>query len=455
MPVMKSVPTLLLFFVLSCSLMAQEGFRTVDSISYRLFADGQWEELAKFGKEAIDSGFDYYYLDLRTGIAFYRLKKYNKARKYFLRAVQKNSLDPGLNEYLFWSNFLLKRDIEATKWYQKLPDSIQQSIDFNPQKIWDAVYAEGGMRIPDKSFASTPAIYANMLVANRFNRPAVLTQSLTYQQQTLDWGRYSQKQYYIRPDWAFNRIWSTGIAFHGAAYRANIDYRTMEEYTRTFRETTPFGPREIDTIYRSDYKIIGAHKQSDYLFQVHVTATGKALQVTPYYSFWISDQQPSYREEFHSEVQIVEKHGQNIVTDYTTTWDSSAAYADTTLYQNTIGLKAYYYENPNYVIGGDFKMIRSEDKNYWYFSPYLKLILNKNISLSGYYFKKGSYRITLPVETQMINTRDAMERWSFTATYSIRPFTFYWTYQNDQNTDQRSGTKYAVNSFYLGINYKF
>ena len=50
---------------------------TVEQKSYQLYIDKNWTELIQFVGKAIDKGYDYYYLRLRIGIAYYERKNYN------------------------------------------------------------------------------------------------------------------------------------------------------------------------------------------------------------------------------------------------------------------------------------------------------------------------------------------------------------------------------------------
>ena len=50
---------------------------TVEQKSYQLYLDKKWPELIKFGNKAIHLGYDYFYLQMRIGIAYYEKKNYS------------------------------------------------------------------------------------------------------------------------------------------------------------------------------------------------------------------------------------------------------------------------------------------------------------------------------------------------------------------------------------------
>ena len=86
MNIIKAVK-IALFFVLFFSMkgIAQDTLNSaiVEQKSYQLYLDKNWNELIKFGNRAINSGFDYYYLQIRIGIAYFEKKNYSLAENHF------------------------------------------------------------------------------------------------------------------------------------------------------------------------------------------------------------------------------------------------------------------------------------------------------------------------------------------------------------------------------------
>ncbi len=83
--------------------VAQEEvtFRQVDSITYRLYEQQQWTALIQQGKNFVKQGFDYYYLHLRLGIAYFHTHQYGLAEKYLKKAWAYNDAD----EVKYWLYF--------------------------------------------------------------------------------------------------------------------------------------------------------------------------------------------------------------------------------------------------------------------------------------------------------------------------------------------------------------
>jgi len=73
-----------------------------DSLTYKLYMEKDYKQLIKKGKEALHSGFDYYYLRMRIGIAYYNQKKYRLAAPHFKKALSFSDNDI-VKEYLYYS----------------------------------------------------------------------------------------------------------------------------------------------------------------------------------------------------------------------------------------------------------------------------------------------------------------------------------------------------------------
>jgi len=117
--------------------------RTVDSISYHLFMEKDWDSLITIGKEALKQDIDYYYLRVRIGIAYYQKEKYIAAAEHLSKAVQFNSSDPLTNEYYYLSLLYANRAGDANAFASSLPP---QSLEkkYLKKKIVDQVHMEAG-----------------------------------------------------------------------------------------------------------------------------------------------------------------------------------------------------------------------------------------------------------------------------------------------------------------------
>ena len=94
---------LILLFSISTSAQDKISYPTVDKKTYEQYLNEDWKDLIKTGKEALKHDIDFYYLQVRMGIAFYELKKYPKAVRNFENALNENKKDMLIQEYLYFS----------------------------------------------------------------------------------------------------------------------------------------------------------------------------------------------------------------------------------------------------------------------------------------------------------------------------------------------------------------
>ena len=100
----KNHVVILAFILISIKVNGQDTLTsaTVEQKSYQLYIDKNWNELIKFGTNAINKGYNYYYLQLRVGIAYYEKKNYALAEGYFFNALKFNTDDELLLEYIYY-----------------------------------------------------------------------------------------------------------------------------------------------------------------------------------------------------------------------------------------------------------------------------------------------------------------------------------------------------------------
>ncbi len=131
--------------VLATSLFAQEkwNYPEVDARSYELYQQKQWDDLIRYSAKAREQGIDFFYLQARTGIAFYNLKKYRKAADWFLKAWENDQSFEWLQEYLYYSLVFAGRSTEALKYAADFTPELKQKIGYANSKI-SRIALEGG-----------------------------------------------------------------------------------------------------------------------------------------------------------------------------------------------------------------------------------------------------------------------------------------------------------------------
>jgi len=121
-----------IFISVLCTGIAQQkwNYMEVEKKSYEHYQQQKWPELIDFADSAREQGIDFFYLQARTGIAFYNLKKYNKAIPFFQKAWKSDSSPEWLQEYLYFSLIFGGRSLEASKIANYFTPVLKQKIDY-------------------------------------------------------------------------------------------------------------------------------------------------------------------------------------------------------------------------------------------------------------------------------------------------------------------------------------
>ncbi len=141
----KRIGIITVLVLIAANLLAQQklSYPEVEKRSYELFLDKEWVELIRFSKESVDQGINFFYLQVRTGIAFYNLKKYRTAADWFLMAWENDQSFEWLQEYLYYSLLWGGRAGEAGKAAKNFSTALRQKLKI-PEKKITRLAIEGG-----------------------------------------------------------------------------------------------------------------------------------------------------------------------------------------------------------------------------------------------------------------------------------------------------------------------
>lgn len=110
------------------------SYKSMDSLTYALFLEEDWKDLVIEGKKSHKEGIDFYYLDVRMGIAYFKQNKMFLAIKMLEKAYSVNPYDTVVQDYLYWayrySGLFLESDIFYTKMAKELQDQINLKLHF-------------------------------------------------------------------------------------------------------------------------------------------------------------------------------------------------------------------------------------------------------------------------------------------------------------------------------------
>jgi tetratricopeptide (TPR) repeat protein len=136
----------LVFLLCSTLLFAQEkmNFTQVDASSVQLYQKADWPGLIALGKTAQADGVSFYDLDLRMGIAFYKLQRYRNAIVYLEKCNTQFPTDELASEYLYYAYLFGGRVMDAYLFEKTLSASMKERLKMNNLSKIDEVALFGG-----------------------------------------------------------------------------------------------------------------------------------------------------------------------------------------------------------------------------------------------------------------------------------------------------------------------
>ena len=185
----------------------------VEEKSYQLYLNKEWNGLIDFGKVAIDSGVDYFYLRLRLGIAYYETDRYRLAEAQFRKALEFNSQDDISREYQYYSLLYSEQYDEARRCAVEMSDALKKKLHVSEWKATNMVFMEGGPKIPSTSTQFGTAVYVHGGLNHSISNKISLTHAITYYGQNLVEGSFSQIQYYINGSIPLKNGWLISPTF--------------------------------------------------------------------------------------------------------------------------------------------------------------------------------------------------------------------------------------------------
>jgi hypothetical protein len=229
----------LFFFALSLTKgMAQDTINSTDveAKTYQFYTDKNWKELIKYGNKAVKEGYDYFYLQMRIGIAFYEKKNYSLAEVHFKKALTFSSDDALALEYLYYCYIFNAKNDEARRLSKKFSTELAEKTGTNKQSSISFIMFECGTKKSDstkyynvgtktRSNYFNPPTYAQLGVNHHIKRSFSLFHAFTYFNQEMFLGTVTQAQYYIKSSIPFKNNWSISPSFGWV----NIQFKT--EYT--------------------------------------------------------------------------------------------------------------------------------------------------------------------------------------------------------------------------------
>ncbi len=126
-----------IFILTLFRITAQNTINTisVDTKTYNFYEQKEWTKLIETGKESLENGIDFYYLQYRMGVAYYELKKYRKAIPFFEKLFNETPEDLVAAEYLYYSYLFSGMYEDARLFGRTLPVSLKNKFNINFERL--------------------------------------------------------------------------------------------------------------------------------------------------------------------------------------------------------------------------------------------------------------------------------------------------------------------------------
>ena len=386
---------IVLFLVLFSSLktISQNTLNSaiVEQKSYQLYVDKNWNELIKFGNNAINNGFDYYYLQIRIGIAYFEKKNYSLAENHFKKVLEFNSDDELAKEYLYYCYTYNGRNEEARMLSKSFGNDLSEKIGTNKQSKVGFLLFEGGTKISNSadyynkdtkvnSFFFNPPVYLqfglNHFIKNRIS----LFHAITLYKQLSFIGDSRQFQYYIKASIPIKNNWLISPSVH------LLNSKLTTEIAGPPPSTLHIGPppRKIITETRSNAVIgsIAIQKTiNKFTVSIGTTVSNIANKTQLIHSGFVS-----YSVLGNSKFVFGCTGYVHTINNYSTTYVAVSPFIYVQPFHK-LSIKASYFinkgtniiEDNGYLVNNSFDLTTSR----W--SGLVNLNLNKKVSIYGLY----------------------------------------------------------------------
>lgn len=169
----------------------EQSYKEVESKTHALFTAGKWKELVKIGEK---SSLDYYYLNVRMGVAYYHLNHFYSAEIALKKALAQNNNDY-TKKYLCWTYMMMGENVLSEQLYDQLSESSQKEVTLKKTFI-EYLYLEGGVKkTSTTAVGNSQNIFAGL--QHRLGNKLRITHSFNYFTQSTSQYDIKSSQYNV------------------------------------------------------------------------------------------------------------------------------------------------------------------------------------------------------------------------------------------------------------------
>lgn len=368
-----------------------------DSLTLSQLQDLDYKALIKTAKEAEKKGISFPYLNYRRAIAYYELKNYAKAAKYYEKALKDMPDDLYLKGSLYLAYRLSGQNMKADILGKTLPKSSREYLGYSSPLV-DFVHLSGGYTFSDNnaklrdSIANLDTInqYQNMMLGGMtigFNLSERVKLTTSYNLFTTKFESFardsirrtdllSQNQFNLGTVIGLNNNFTIG--FTGGFYAIEKNYKSALPDSVSGNGNGNGAGRRIKSSQTTDYNI-----------SAFVFVNKRFTYFMPEISFGYSDFASS--NQFHSTIQLTYYPFGNLnfygTSSGTLIFDNHEKRGTQTVFSQKIGVKLFGNMWLDGMVSIGDHLNHMADYSFVVYDTYDPIKLITNVSLS-YYFKK-------------------------------------------------------------------
>lgn len=249
----KKLIVLICLFLMGLNLLAQDKPDRIqmDLETYHLYLARDWKKLIQRGEQALEMGYDFYYLRMRLALAWFTLGRYEKARTELLMALKHIPNDDNALYYLYYADLYSGRTGEARRLLGEFTEKKRKEMKMPGRFSFSGISTEGGLfsnlslaelqeEMPSGDFVSSYYMssmnYQNVSIGlnlgyrsnltialNRFDSKTIQRvstggDSSVFQHKSL------QSSVYLRYMYHFPASWYAGFALHWIGGNYSVTY---------------------------------------------------------------------------------------------------------------------------------------------------------------------------------------------------------------------------------------
>ncbi len=397
-----------ILLISSISVFSQEvSTREVDEATLNYYDNGQWEELVSYGEKVQK---DYYYFNVRMGVAYFNLRQYHSAEVFFKKAISKNDNDFA-KEYLFWTYYNLGENVLAERVFDGLSETAKQNIDYKKTAV-EFVYVEGGVKRPNVSNIEN-TLYGNVMLKHRIGDNIRVLHSINSLSQNQASQDYNSFQYHIFGSYYFDTS-SVGL---GAIFSTSDFSQLVFDDTGDYAEDISSNTNSFYLFYGKRFNRLKLNASFNYVNQ---NATSEITTENP----------PSVVKTDVSESVVIPSVGLSYTPAFL---------------KDRISL------------GAEVFIPITENQTNIIVKPYLNVFILDKLWLNTSYLQVQDHLFVDYSSEILYNTPDlSVKRFVATANYVITPKVITkLTYTNENYDFDSLNFNYDINSIFLGIQFKF